>query len=631
MLVGATRSAKGRPSAARVRTAGDPFDRVRDERQASVGVGLPDDVRRGRHEVAVAGLRLPQLRLRAAQALDQARVGERDAGLPGEGLEALRIVRIERVGDLRLGQQRADRLLGVEDGDRDRRWEPLLLRVAVRARLVDEARIREVVAGDDRPATGDRETADTLVDADAVLGRPWVDPDLGGRVPGPPGLRLGVVGDVDRDALGAEEARTLGGDAMEDRRGLAHHRDVAVDLAQGALGVRALGQLLARTPQLGDEARVRDRDGGDLGEGPEDLAVVLVVFADPPAVDGERADRPVLTEDRGREHRADAALLDPRVEHVRVGEARIVHVVSGPHRPPVAHRLAGDALVGAGVRQLIEREVVQLLAGGRVVAPVEASLALLEQVDPRPVGDEQRDRGLDGPLEDLGRVAERGQGRGELAEGALDLDAPALAHAGVAQLGDELRVVDRARGVIGERPDEDRILLAERMRPRRVDAERAHDPRRAQERRDDHRADAERLDRPIGTGLVRERVVRQVVVGRDDASGLDGLPEHPDPDAKAQAQERRSLLVALEADRERGPQLVRDRRAQVDEPAVRVEQSHGLLERRVEEPPAATSPGERRVVRVDLRGPTAASDGIATVNHGVKDRHRPARSKRAGL
>ena len=127
----------------------------------------------------------------------------------------------------------------------------------------------------------DRLPADALVDADAVLGRPRVQPDLGRRVPGPSGLRLGVVGDVDRDALGPEQSGALGRDAMEDRRRLAHHRDLDVDLAQGTFGVGATGEVLARAAKLGDEARVRHRDRRDLRERPEDLPVVLVVLVGP--------------------------------------------------------------------------------------------------------------------------------------------------------------------------------------------------------------------------------------------------------------------------------------------------------------------------------------------------------------
>ena len=61
---------------------------------------------------------------------------------------------------------------------------------------------------------------------------------------------------------------------------------------------------------------------------------------------------------------------------------------------------------------------------GRIEAPVEAALALLEQVDAGAVGDQERDRGLDGALQDLGRVAERRQRRGQLAQRLLDLDPP---------------------------------------------------------------------------------------------------------------------------------------------------------------------------------------------------------------
>ena len=93
----------------------------------------------------------------------------------------------------------------------------------------------------------------------------------------------------------------------------------------------------------------------------------------------------------------------------------------------------------------------------------------------------------------------------------------------VPQLADQLGVVDRTRRIVGERAYEDRVLLAERMRPRGVDAERTDDPRRTEERRDDHRADAERRDRAVGSRFVRERRVAQVVVGRDDPAGLDGL------------------------------------------------------------------------------------------------------------
>ena len=98
-----------------VRLTGDALDGVRDEREATFEIGLPDDVRRGRHEIAVARLRLAELRLGATQPLEEARVGERDAGLPRERFEPLGVAAVEGVGDLpipRGARQRADRHRG---------------------------------------------------------------------------------------------------------------------------------------------------------------------------------------------------------------------------------------------------------------------------------------------------------------------------------------------------------------------------------------------------------------------------------------------------------------------------------------------------------------------------------------
>ena len=65
--------------------AGQPLARVRDEREAGVGVDRPDEVRRVLDEVAVA-------RLGLAEQLVQVRVRQRDRGLVGEALEEVELV-----------------------------------------------------------------------------------------------------------------------------------------------------------------------------------------------------------------------------------------------------------------------------------------------------------------------------------------------------------------------------------------------------------------------------------------------------------------------------------------------------------------------------------------------------------
>ena len=106
-------------------------------------------------------------------------------------------------GTRRLGQQRAERLVAVEDGHRHGRRQTQLGGVAVGARSMHEPVVVEVVAGDERPPLRDGLAGDALVDADGLIGRPRVVALLGGRVPRPADRRRpGVVEHVDVHPLG---------------------------------------------------------------------------------------------------------------------------------------------------------------------------------------------------------------------------------------------------------------------------------------------------------------------------------------------------------------------------------------------------------------------------------------------
>ena len=62
------------------------------------------------------------------------------------------------------------------------------------------------------------------------------------------------------------------------------------DLAQGALGVRPLGILLARLLELGDQLDVRDRHRRLVGQAPQDGRILLIERVASVAVDGDRAE-----------------------------------------------------------------------------------------------------------------------------------------------------------------------------------------------------------------------------------------------------------------------------------------------------------------------------------------------------
>ena len=71
-------------------------------------------------------------------------------------------------------------------------------------------------------------------------------------------------------------------------------------------------------------------------------------------------------------------------------------------------------------------------------------------------------------------------------------------------------------GMVGQRPDEADLGRAEGVRPRREGAERPEHLVAGDERRHDHRADADVADDPVGVLGVGERRVGEVVAGQDD-------------------------------------------------------------------------------------------------------------------
>ena len=251
-------------------------------------------------------------------------------------------------------------------------------------------------------------------------------------------------------------------------------QQLLVDLEQPLLRVGLAGQRRRLLAQLLVQARVGDRDGGLAGEHLEQLGIGGIERVARLGVDGQRADRAVLADERGAHHRSDAVLADVAVGRLGVGELRIGQVVAGADHPALDHRATGDALVELDrVDRLValDRQVDRRVAE----RPVQAA-GVGHQLDPAAVGVEQPHGLVERALQDVARVADGGDACRDLAERALRLHPPLelLVQPGVAEHDGRLA---------GERTEQLGVVGAERVGPRRVGADRPERPGLADERR----------------------------------------------------------------------------------------------------------------------------------------------------
>ena len=312
---------------------------------------------------------------------------------------------------------------------------------------------------------------------------------------------------------------------MEDLVAVAHRADAGRDLAQRALGVGRSGEIRSRATQLVDEARVLDRDGRLTRERAHEGPVGLVEGVPLLGIDLEDAKGTGLPRDRRGDHRVEPG---PFVELRRLLRRRELRrqVVTGDDHPVLGDRHAGradphrDPEVGA---LLVAEEPAQTI----VVRPAQVAGLRVKKIEDGAVRTDDAAGLLDHVLEDLGRVAEHRDPRGDLPERLLRIGTLLERLARSIQLLDEPRGGDRDRGLIGDRLDQRGVVLRPRVDPIREDRQRAERPRLAHEGRRQDRVDPGRGDERVGAVAVRERLVVRVVAGPERSPAHDGLPGDP--------------------------------------------------------------------------------------------------------
>ena len=427
-------------------------------------------------------------RARPRQLVDEARVPDRDRGLRRESRQDL-AVRLVVGGHLaRHDRQRPERrrLAGrgghvAGEGDGDDRADAGVGHERVRAVVVDEPLVGEIVVRADRPLLGEGGAGHRLAGLEAAGQRPVRDlrHRVAGRIRPAQGVDLGVV-DVDPGAVGFEQPGRLVDDLLEDLVGLEDGRHAGRDLAQRPLRIGAPGDLRARPLQLLDQPCVGDGDRCLVGEGREQGRVLGVERVRPVAVDGDRADDDITVDERRRDDRLDAAGADERVALVGVGEPVVLEIGAGPLDLAGLHRSTGHADVWRQAR-VAEQVQVRGRAVDRVaIDPDIGHRRRPDEVDHRSGRAQQPDRRVDDGLQDLLLVVRRAHPAGDLAQRPLGVGGPRQLAARMVELLDQPRVGDGDGGLTGECPDEAGVRLAERSERLRIDLD---DPERAAGRR----------------------------------------------------------------------------------------------------------------------------------------------------
>ncbi len=283
-----------------------------------------------------AGLFAP----RTGELLDEARVGDGDRRVAGQGLDELTVLGVEGVRATRVHLEDAEPAGVARDRRGDHRAEPGPAEEEVGLRRLRELG-DEVVARHDHPVLGQRATGCPNAELD-----PQVGALLGGeeqrqaRVEGPAqDVRLGVE-DVEDRAVGVDQPGRLVDGSLEDRIEIGGTADPSRDLAQAALDLGAPGQLPSRPIEIFDEPGICHGRGRVLGERADERDLGGVERSGPGGERAECAEHLVAADHRGDDHRADPDVLDDPVRVGRVREGRIVRVVIGLDHRTIGHRPA---------------------------------------------------------------------------------------------------------------------------------------------------------------------------------------------------------------------------------------------------------------------------------------------------
>ena len=329
--------------------------------------------------------------------------------------------------------------------------------------------------------------------------------------------------------------------------------------------------------------RVGQCDRGLVGKALEEAQLVGHDLARLAIRDRQRPDHLAARRpQRGRGHRPQAETFRRQLVVGLVRDPRISRVVGRPDGP--------DLRCGQAVDPAAERELHRLQPTlGVRVHPARDDDG--DQVGPvvrhpgqmGPVGAEEPPRLLDDAGQELVRVAERRDPRGDVSQGVLGLGSALDLAPRPVQLLDQPGVRDGDRGLGSERPDDPRIVVVEGVRPLRVHLEGAERSRFAADRGDDHRPVAGPIEEEVVDLGVREHRLR-VLGGRDHPVLRDGRPRG----AEADGDRHHSDLVGGEqvgdAGVERPADLVTPGVNEVEYGAIRVDEPLGgvddLLEQR---------------------------------------------------
>ena len=181
-----------------------------------------------------------------AHGLVQARVRHRDCGLAGEHLEQLLVGLPEGIAGLRVNGDRADCALLADERSAHHGSDAVLADVAIRRLRVTEALVREVVAAANDAPLDDRASGDALVEHDRIGLLVALDRQVDGGVPEGPVQAAGLGHELDASPVGVEQPHGFVERALEDVVRVADGGDARGDLADAALGLHAVLELLGR-------------------------------------------------------------------------------------------------------------------------------------------------------------------------------------------------------------------------------------------------------------------------------------------------------------------------------------------------------------------------------------------------
>ena len=392
------------------------------------------------------------LRLDAAlELLVQARVAEHDGRLARQRAEELAVGRVEGVATGRVGADGTDRPLLADERRAHLGLIPEARDPVVGARGVLEGGVGEVVAGPRH--AGARRSLVPAMPCPMLT----VTSSASGRL-GPDAQDIPEVGEllgagadlVDHHVVGVEQALRLVDRPVEHRRRVAQGRDRGGDLAERALGLHPVGELVRGDLGLGVETGVGENDRRLAGEQAEQLAVIFLEGGRLLRVHADRSDRHAVGDQWSGDHGADPEPLRRGIGGGLVGERVVREIVVRPRDAQLTHRAARHALVDAAAVLLRERHepaVDERVAVTPAQRPVRVGH---DHADLAAIALQQPHGGAQGLDQDVGRVADRGQLRGHLGQRPLRVDAAReLVGLGLQAVRELLRlaqVTDRAVG-----------------------------------------------------------------------------------------------------------------------------------------------------------------------------------------